>query len=138
MRIDASDFDDFARELERVAPEVAKGVRPVVQKGALNVKQDWNDAFRESTHFKGIAGSVNYDTKISVDGVEAEIGPDRGKFPGLAGKPKTRPAAPLAGIAHFGGARGGGGSIDDPQKFLDDEAPRFEKALNDLIDEALR
>lgn len=136
MQIDTSELDRLAADLGRIPAKVAKGIAPIVRKGALNVKNDWNDSFRESESFKGIAGSVNFETKVSGDGHEAEIGPDKGKHPGLSGPPRSRPAAPLANIAHFGGARGGG-TVEDPQKHLDAEAPRFVKALTDLIGDAL-
>ena len=132
-----SDFDKFAAELIASGAKVAAGSRAVVQKGALNVKNDFNDSFRESKHFKGAAGSVDFDIEVTADGIEAEIGPNRERFPGIPGPGKTRPAAGLAGIAIFGGARGGGGSVDDPQKHLDAEAPKFEAAMKALIDKAL-
>lgn len=132
-----SDFDKFAAELIASGAKVAAGSRAVVQKGALNVKKDFNDSFRESKHFKGAAGSVTFDTKITADGIEAEIGPDKDRHWGTPGPGKSRPAAPIANIAIFGGARGGGGSVDDPQKHLDAEAPKFEAAMNALIDRAL-
>lgn len=136
--IDASDLEAFAAELTRSPEIVQEGVRPVVQKGALNIKSDFNDSFRESESFKGVAGSVNFDTAVTRDGVEAEIGPDRGRYPGLSGPAKARPAAPLAGIAIFGGARGGGRSVPDPQKHLDAEESKFIAALDAVVRRALR
>ena len=39
----------------------------------------------------------------------------------------------LAHIAYFGGSPAGGGTVRDPQAVLDEEAPRLEKALIDLL-----
>ena len=126
IAFDTSDLDAFAGELLKVGPEVAAGIRPVVQRGALQIKKDWQAALAESTHFKGVSHTPTYDTKMSGDGAEAEIGPrTAGRVPG-----------DLVSIAHFGGARGGGG-ITDPQEFLNEEAPRFEKALDALVAKAL-
>lgn len=137
MNIDASALRAFEAELRRSPQIVREGVRPVIQKGALNVKNDFNASFRESRSFKGVAGSVSYDTKVTRDGVEAEIGPDKGRHPGASGPPKAKPAAPLANIAIFGGARGGG-SVPDPQKHLDAEEPKLIKAMGDVIGRAIR
>lgn len=138
MKMDAHEVRAFAIELEKSSADVQRDIRPVVQKGALNIKQAFNDSFRGSTHFKGISGSVTFDTKVTAGGVEAEIGPDKSRHPGVPGPGTTRPAAPHANIAIFGGAYGGGGSVDDPTKHLDAEAPKFEKALGDVIRRALQ
>ena len=138
MNLDTSQLKAFEAELRRSPRVVRDGVRPVIAKASLNIKNDWNDSFRQSRSFKGIAGSVSYDTKVTRDGIEAEVGPDKSRHPGLAGPPKTRPAAPMANIAHFGGARGGGGTVPDPQKHLDDEEPRLIKAMGDVISKAIR
>lgn len=124
LSIDASELRALAVDLGNVSAKVAKGARDVISKGALNVKNDWNDAFKGSRHFGHIGGAVSYDVTVTGSGVEAEVGVDRDR----------RPGAPLAGIAHFGGARGGGGSIADPQTFLDAEAPALEKYLSEIVE----
>lgn len=131
-----SDFDKLAGELLAAGPKVIAGSRAVVQKGALNVKNDFDDSLSESPYFKGVGGSVTFDTKVTSDGVEAEIGPDKSRHWGTPGPGKSRPAAPLANIAIFGGAHGGG-TVPDPQKHLDTEAPKFEAAMNALLGKAL-
>lgn len=121
-----SDFDKFAAEITAAGVAVQLGVRAVVQKGALNVKTDWQADLAESRSFKGVKHTPTFDTNISPTGVDAEIGP----------RTSGRQAGDLVSIAHFGGARGGGG-VPDPQKHLDAEAPKFEAAMNALIDKAL-
>lgn len=126
--VDASDALRTAAQLAASPAAVRAGVTPVVSRGALNVKNDWNAAFSSSTHFRAAtAGSVTYDVKPSLGGVEAEIGPDKDRHPRAA----------LANIAHFGGARGGGGTVADPQTFADKEAPKFEAALGQIIERTL-
>ena len=122
--IDASDFDRFACYVAAAVTEIGAGIPKVIGKGALNVKTEWNDAFRGSPSIKGIAGAVTYDTRTGQGWAEAEIGPRRGA-PGS-----------LANIAHFGSSRGGG-TVADPQTFLDAEEPRLTTALEDLIAQAL-
>ena len=122
--IDTSDFDEFAGDVAAAVTEIGAGIPKVIGKGALNVKNEWNDAFRGSASFKGIAGAVTYDTRTGQGWSEAEVGPRRGA-PGS-----------LANIAHFGSSRGGG-TVADPQTFLDAEEPNLTKALEDLIAQAL-
>ena len=122
--IDTSGFDEFAGDIRAAVAEIGAGIPKVLGKGALNVKSDWNAAFRGSPSFKGIAGAVTYDVRQGQGWAEAEIGPRRGA-PGS-----------LANIAHFGGARGGG-TVADPQTFLDAEEPGLTGTLDDLIAQAL-
>jgi hypothetical protein len=137
IEIDATGFDRYAGDLAAAAREVAAGIPGVVKNGAGNVKKDWNAAFWASTYFKGAGGSVNYDVTTGPGFIEAEIGPDLERFPGQPGPGRKSPAAGMANIAHFGGANGGGGTVADPQEFLDREAPAFEKYLTQLIEQAL-
>lgn len=123
VSVDASDARRFAADLTAATQRVADGVPQVVERGALNIKNRMVDAMRSSVHFKGAARSISYDMRDG--GFEAEIGPRSG--PGEPGA--------LANIAYFGGSRGGGGTVEDPQVALDAETPRFERALLDLIGE---
>lgn len=137
IEIDCSDFDRYAGDLEAAARSVAEGIPAVVSKGGLNVKKAWNDAFFKSRHFRGVGGTVTYDTTIRAGSVEAEIGPDKDRYPGTPGPGKSARAAAAANLAHFGGANGGGGTVADPQTFLDAEEPNFTSALEQLIVKAL-
>ena len=128
--MDTSELDALASDLQQLPPKVTRGLSAVVRKGAVNIKNDWRAAYLKSKHFRGKQGqaakAVTFDEKVTPDVVEAEIGPNR-----------HFRIARLAGIAHFGGANGGGGTIGDPQRFLDKEAPGFADALGDLVDKAL-
>lgn len=123
------DYDDsevrrLAADLGDVADTAQAKVRPLVQKGALNIKNEIRANLARSAWFKGIARSVTFDTRESRGGVEAAIGPDHA----LGGA--------LGNVAFFGTSRGGG-SVPDPQAALDAEVPRFVKALGDIVDGAL-
>ena len=59
MNLDISQLKAFEAELRRSPQIVRDGVRPVIAKASLNIKNDWNDSFRQSRSFKGIAGSVS-------------------------------------------------------------------------------
>lgn len=125
IEVDTSELRALAADLGRAPDKVQQGVRPVLAKGALNVKAEMQAAMRGSRHFGQIAPSISYDTKVDGGGVEAEIGPDKGRAGGA-----------LANIAYFGTSRGGG-TVPDPQVALTTEAPRFEQALSDLLGDLL-
>ena len=125
FRVDTSELDALGVELQQVGGKVEGALPGAARKSATKIRDDWRAAASKSRHFK-IAETVTFDEKATADGYEAEIGPDR----------QFR-AARLAGIAHFGGANGGGGTIGDPQRFADAEADGFAKAVADLVERAL-
>ena len=126
--IDVSGLDALARELAEVGGSVMAEVRPVVAKGALNIKTTMRDDLAKSAHFGQVARSVTYDTKAGQSFASAEIGPV------TAGQT----VGDLAHFAYFGGANGGGGTVRDPQEALNEESPRFVDAVSDVIDRLLR
>lgn len=125
MSADARDLERFATDLGRVGSKAVREAEKVVFKGAMNVKRGMAQELRASTHFRPIARSVDFDFKSSRDGIEAEIGPKHG--PGEPGN--------LANIAYFGTSRGGG-TVDFMKPF-NNEVPRFEKAIADVIRDVL-
>ena len=126
MPADASELRAFAAELGTVPDSVVRKIRPVVSKGALNIRNQMRSEMQQSRSFKQIAPTINYDLNVQQDGMEAEIGPD-----------KRRRAARLANIAYFGGANGGGGTVRDPARALEDEGDNFENALAKLLEGVL-
>lgn len=120
VSVDVSELRTLATDLQRVPDKVQRGVRPVVSKGALNIKQQLAAEMGGSTHFGQIKRAISYDIKIDGGGVAAEIGPRKGS-PGS-----------LANIAYFGGA-GGGGTVPDPSGALLAESDKFESALSELL-----
>ena len=125
MPADVSQLRNLTREMAAAPQKVQAGVRPVVSKGALNIKNEMQMDMAVSQHFRGITFSISYDTKMDAGGVEAEIGPDKGREGGA-----------LANIAYFGSSRGGG-TVRDPSQALEEEGPRFEQALSKLLDGVL-
>lgn len=118
--IDLSQVKKLGNDLGRIAAEVLPDVEKVLDKGALNIKQQMNTEAAGSVHFKGMAGSVTYDSYGGLGLVRRVIGPD-----------KSRQGGSLGNIAYFGTSRGGGTlDIEAP---LREEGPRTEKALLDLV-----
>lgn len=120
--IDASALEDFARDLQAMTAQLDEQVRPVVAKGANNVKTQMQADMRRSRHFKA-ARWISYDLESSGGAVTAEVGPIR------AG------AGNLAHIAYFGGANGGGGTVRDPEEAMNEEEPRFMSALDTIVEQ---
>lgn len=103
------------------APRAAKdGARAVVERGALNVK---NDAVRFATgisHAPHYPRSIGYDVSgLGFGDITAEIGPD-----------KTKPQGALGNILEYGTVNNSPRTHLGPA--LDREGPRFVEALADL------
>lgn len=105
--------------LGKASSRMVAGAHKLVTKGAVNIKESMRADFRDSRHFRRAESLVTFDQV----GLTAIIGPE------------SKGAGNLAHIAYFGGAHGGGGTVRDPQRAAEEEAPRFERALADLADE---
>lgn len=125
ITFDASELKVLEADLRKAGDTMLQRVKPVVSKGGLNVKKGQQADIDESDYFDRIRTS--YDTREGRDWAEAEIGP----------KTSGEVVGDLYHLAVFGGANGGGGTVRDPQAVLDEEAPRFEKALSDLVKDLL-
>lgn len=128
VSIDTSELQAVAADLTAAGSGIAGIVRPIVHKGAMNIKAQMRTEMRASRHFRQIASAIDYSMHggmiFGVGVIEAEIGPRTGS-PGS-----------LANIAYFGGSRGGG-TVPDPKGALEAEIPRFEKALSDALGDLL-
>lgn len=115
---DADEVDALARDLEREARIMPDEAARIVKRGAVQVK---NAARRNASgHSRAprLAYSIGFD--LEDGGLEAIVGPD-----------KDSGSGPLGTFYEYGSANGA------PQPFLapalDEEAPRFEKALRDAM-----
>lgn len=121
MDVDTSELREFAADLASASLRSVFAVRPVVKKGALNIKNQLRKEMAASTHFKGVASAIGFD--LLDGGLTAEVGPSAED-----GSPGN-----LANIAYFGGSRGGG-TVPDPKGALEAEVPKFEKAILDAME----
>lgn len=113
---------EFAAELGRIRARALPEVDAIVKRGADNIKNEMVADAEGSRHFKRVAPSISYDSHYRMGQVAYEIGPDKDRAPGGA----------LANIAYFGGANGGGGSLDIDKPF-DAEQPRMMAALDAFL-----
>jgi hypothetical protein len=123
--VDVSELLAFADDMQAAARDVVGKVRPAVSKGAVNVKNTMRDDMAASGHFGQVAAAISYDLSGNADSSEAQIGPTK------AG------AGPLANIAYFGGAYGGGGTVRDPLEAAEEERPGLEQALTAIVTDLL-
>lgn len=126
VSVDSSDLRSLVADFTRAPMRAVLAARPVVKRGANNIKNQLREEMSASTHFRGIASSISYD--MFDGGLGADIGAvtGPGKLPG-----------DLAHFAYFGNG-GRGGSVPDPRFALEAEAPRFEKALADVLEGLVR
>jgi hypothetical protein len=124
IEVDVTGLDELISDLDRAAKAVPVGVRTVVQKGALNIKKDWQQRWTGLSSAPSLAAAVSYDTKEVPFGASAEIGPD-----------KARRQGALGNLLEFGSVNNAPHPGGLPA--LEAEAPRFEKALGDLVEKLL-
>lgn len=89
FRIDASELDQLARDLETNVDVLAPEVNRVIERGALNIRREARKLVRAQiteTFLPHYARSITYDIDVAPGRyAEAEIGPDAGKPQGGMG-----------------------------------------------------
>lgn len=119
----------YAAHLLQAATQIVAESTAVVQRGALNVK---NEGRRNSTISSGKAAyrapsAIGFDqVHVTAAGIYADIG-----YEGSGGQ------AGLGAILEYGGGRDHSPPHNDLGRALDAEAPRFEAALADAAVRAL-
>ena len=152
VSLDTSELRSLAADMREVPEQLARHVYPVVERGALAIKEEVKANFERSTHFAPVAETVRYDittrSAFGTGSIEAEVGPmpasgstalndDRSDSNDPDFTEGGGDASALAHIAIHGSPRGGGGNVADPLIALDHEAPKFQKALGDLLEDLL-
>jgi len=115
----SAELHQLATNLGKVAGSALKDVDAVLKKGVQNIKNELQSDAASSEHFKGMAGSITYESHYLPGRARYVVGPD-----------KARRGGALGNIYYFGTSRGGGtGDIDKP---LRSEEPRTMSALDAL------
>lgn len=123
---DTGELNELAADLRRAPQVLGSDVRAILQKGALNVKNEARRFASGLRHAPNYPSSITYDTYYGAGGVMAEIGPDRALGPSKQGF--------LGAILEYGGTHSGPNAHMGPA--LDREGPRFEEALADAAEKA--
>lgn len=116
---DISGLNELVVDLSTASATVGAKVRTVVQKGAANVKQDWQRRASGLSHAPLYPASITYETRIKGMAIEGLIGPD-----------KDLPQGALGNLITYG-------SVNNPPSGDDvavanTERPKFEKAIEDI------
>lgn len=124
MDIDDSEVRAYIAELDRVPGVLQDEVVKVGEKGALNIKKDWQQAWSGHSYIGPLSRAISYDRRFRGSEVEWEIGPD-----------KERAQGALGNVIEFGTVKNA--PIPGGLPALDREAPRTEKALGDVLGKVL-
>jgi hypothetical protein len=116
VSIDLRELDELVADIGRVGIRTEARVRPVVAKGALNIKTRWAELWADLESAPRLAAAVTYDLEQSATAFGALIGPD-----------KDRPQGALGNLVEFGSVNNA--PTPGGQPALDEEAPRFEAAI---------
>jgi hypothetical protein len=122
LRADVSDLLALADDQARVPDDLADGARAVVQRGALNIKRDWQRRWTGHSHAPALPRAVTYDTTASRTAATAEIGPD-----------KNKPQGALGNLFEYGSVNNA--PIPGGAPAAAAEQPRFERAAEQLATE---
>jgi len=122
--IDLHEVDTYIAELGHVPNELRDEVIKVGEKGALNIKRDWTQAWSGRSYIGPLSRAVSYDRRFKGSAVEWEIGPDKGRAQG-----------PLGNIIEFGTVKNA--PIPGGLPALDKEAPRTERHLSEVLGKVL-
>lgn len=124
VSVEIDGLDGWISDLHAAPTKAVIGVRAVVQKGALNVKKGMQQDFSGIAHAPSFPASITYETKVSLSGVEAEIGPD-----------KNRRQGALGNILAFGTSKNG--PVADITASMRAEEPNLVKFLGEVGEQAL-
>jgi hypothetical protein len=124
VSVDTAELRELILALDQAAEQAPAEVRKVVQRGALNIKNDWRRRWSGHPHYPALPYAISYDTMASAGGVEAEIGPD-----------KARPQGALGNLIEFGSRNNA--PLPGGLPALQAEEPRAQAALAALAERLL-
>lgn len=124
LRIEHGDLDRWVLKLDEAVSEAPDEAAKVVERGALNIKDDARRRISGHPHAPAYPSTITYDTYRGLRGPVAEIGPDKGKRQGALGNILEYGTVNNAPLPHMIPA-------------AEDELPKFERAMEDLAVKAL-
>jgi hypothetical protein len=122
VRVTVTGALELADAWDEAAGRADQDLKPVVSKGALNIKKATQAKWAGHRHAPTLAAAVSYDLDEQGGALGAEIGPDK----------ERSPAGPLGTIYEYGTPRNAPRPALNPA--LDAEAPRFEQAAGDAAE----
>ena len=76
--IDTTELDRLVVDLRNAPASIARDVRSALQVNATCVKESWRSKLQGNPYAPRVPFSITYDTQISDDGIEVEIGAQKG------------------------------------------------------------
>ena len=122
MRVTVTGAEELAAAWDEAAESADEKLRPVVSRGALNIKKATQAKWAGARYAPTLSAAVSYDLDEKGGALGAEIGPDK----------QRSPAGPLGTIYEYGTPRTAPQPALNPA--LDAEAPRFENAAGDVAE----
>lgn len=117
----ADELNEIAAVFARKSALATSVTRPIVEKGAVNIKNAMVADAQGIGHAPLFPASIGYDMIETFRGPGAEIGPD-----------KSKPQGALGNILYFGTSNNA--PVRDINVGIDAEAPVFEKFLADVAE----
>lgn len=124
IEFDTSEITALQADIEATPSKLRQQGTASLHRGSNNIARQLREEAQRSRWFR-LERHISYDMTESGDTIESEIGAVK------------EGAGRLANIAIFGGRRGGGGNVPDPDLALMAEAPRFEDAMGDIGEDIL-
>lgn len=120
----SDDLHSLIADLQRASGRIEPEVRAVVSRGALNIKDAWRKSWSGHPHIRHLPRAIGYDMSGNAYYSKARIGVDHDAMQG-----------PLAHLIEWGSPTSG--PIPGGAKALEDEEPKFLRALEDLAERLL-
>jgi hypothetical protein len=130
--VDASDLSRLAAAIDESAATAQRDIRPVVQRGALNIKRGAQKRVAGIKSAPNYGRTITYDSHETPAGSWAEIGPETSK---QVGGGVRRTPGNLGWLFEDGTPTSA--PIPHMRPALEEEAPRFERALEAVVEKAL-
>jgi len=102
--IDVIGLNLVVEDLNRFPLRLAVNVRKAVQVTSQKVRDDARNRIKGHKYLPAYPYSITYDTKVTAEGVEGEIGPDKGRAQGPLGNIVEYGTSKNAPIPHLGPA----------------------------------
>lgn len=126
VHFDLGELTSLGADLAAAGPKAYDAIDGVVRKAALNIKNDMREEASGSGHLVHVPASITYETRLTVSGIEAQIGPEMRK----------RPQGPLAWIG-YNGTSTSGPIFPDPAGALHREAERTIEWIGRAVEDVL-
>lgn len=99
--IDSSEVHDLLKVIGTAPAEALKDVRPVVQRGLLNIKNGARRRAAGLKHAPAYPSSITYDSHDTPTGAWGEVGPDKQRRQGALGNILEHGTVKNAPIPHM-------------------------------------